>query len=243
MKPSKLLVGSSALALTFVSAAGALVFYSVDAEGAAAVTSLTAYTTAYSYWDNTPPGSASISHPVLHSKAGGVGTFADPVTLAVGHSIVSGKDVLDYPKGTKFYFPDLRKYAIVEDSCGDGGTPQNGPCHSLTQAPKDAQVWLDVWADGKAGTSTQADKCMSKITDGNGALHTVVKDPGNNYVVEPKSIIEGSTCRANYGNALVTVTPSPEPTTPSPTPSVTPTPTPTPTASETLFRGCVPVKP
>lgn len=211
------------------------------ATAAASESTLKAYTTAYSYWDNTPPGSADISNPVLHNKAGGVGTFADPVTLAVGHSIISKKDVLDFPQGTKFYFPDIRKYAIVEDTCGDGKTPQNGPCHRLdtpgNKAPAGAQVWLDIWADGKAATRAQSDKCLSKVTDGNGAVHTAIKDPVNDYLVEPKPISEGATCRANYGNTPVKATPSPTPT-PTPT-QPTPTPTPTPTGPPT----CVPAKP
>lgn len=201
----------------FVAGAAALSFvalFVVPANGATPETTMKAYTTAYSYWDNTPPGSADISHPVLHSKAGGVGTYADPVTLAVGHSLATGKDVLDFPKGTKFYLPDIRKYALVEDSCGDGKTPQNGPCHSLTKAPKGAQVWLDVWADGKSATRKQSDACLSKVTDGNGALHTAIKDPASDYVVEARPISEGATCRANYGNTPIKQTPAP---TPSPT--------------------------
>src|SRR5688572_11781310 len=55
-----------------------------------------AYLTGYSFFDNTPPASATISHPVLHSLAGGIGTFDDPVTVAVGHSLVDGLDVLDF---------------------------------------------------------------------------------------------------------------------------------------------------
>jgi hypothetical protein len=88
-----------------------------------------AYTTGYDYWDNTPAGSAIISDPILHKRAGGTGTYADPITLAVGHSIIGGKDILDYPAGTKFYIPNLRRYFIVEDTCGDGPSPQTEECH------------------------------------------------------------------------------------------------------------------
>lgn len=182
---------------------GAIAF-AVPAQGATPQT-LKAYTTAYDYWDNTPPGSAEISHPVLHSKAGGKGTYADPLTLAVGHSLIKGKDVLDVPKGTRFYFPDLRKYALVEDTCGDGKTPQNKPCHRLdtpgNKAPKGASVWVDIWAGGDKGTTVkQADACMSKVTDGNGAVHTIIKNPAAGYVVETRPILQGATCRASFGN-------------------------------------------
>ncbi len=112
-------------------------------------TSLVAYVTGYSYWDNTPAGSTDISHGVIHSKAGGTGTYSDPITLAVGHSIVGGKDILDYPAGTKFYISYLKKYAIVEDTCGDGNSPQNGPCHTGYQG----HPWVDLYVDGQNTSS------------------------------------------------------------------------------------------
>ena len=147
--------------------------------GAREVT-LQAYVTGYSYWDNTPPGSADISHPVIHTKAGGTGTFANPVTLAVGHSIIGGKDILDYPAGTKFYLPYLQKYAIVEDTCGDGSAPQNGPCHSGYQG----HVWIDLYVDGAGTSRSVSDTCMNNITD----IHNVIVNPGAQYPVTAGSL-------------------------------------------------------
>jgi hypothetical protein len=207
---------------------------------------MSAYTTAYSYFDNTPPGSATISNPVLHKTAGGTGSYADPVTLAVGHSLASGKDVLDVPEGTRFYLPDLRKYAMVEDTCGDGKSPQNGPCHRLdtpgNKAPQGATIWVDVWAGGQTGsTRSQADKCMSKVTDGNGAVHTIIKNPSDNYLVVSGDVLYNGTCRANYGNTPVLSDAGPTGTpTDSSTPPVTPTPTET-KPPEKLWKGCIPV--
>src|SRR6187399_1003059 len=89
-----------------------------------------AYLTGYTYWDNTPPGTAAISHPVIHTQAARTGTFNDPITLAVGHSMASGNDVIDIAPGVKFYMVSLQKYFIVEDTCGDGPHPENGPCHT-----------------------------------------------------------------------------------------------------------------
>src|SRR4051812_14948385 len=115
----------------------------------------TAYTTAYSYFDNTPHGSADISHPVLHRKAGGTGTYTDPITIAVGHvykdrygRIASRssttQDILDYPAGTRMYLPDVRRYAIVEDTCGDGGRPDLVPCHRGANADgSGSTTWVD----------------------------------------------------------------------------------------------------
>lgn len=170
--------------------------------------SLPAYTTAYDFWDNTPPGSAEISDPVLHRTAGGKGTYTNPVTVAVGHSISAGHDVLDYARGTRFYVPNVRRYFLVEDTCGDGPKPQNGPCHRLdtpgNRAPKGAKLWIDLWAGGSKATRSQGEKCMSKITDGNGAVHTVIINPRKDYVVVSGDLIgAGGRCSAGYGNTAI----------------------------------------
>lgn len=194
--------------LSTAAVATAFALTATSADGASAST-VKAYTTAYSFYDNTPPGSATISDPVLHKRAGGAGTYADPVTLAVGHSVINGRDVLDVPKGTRFYFPDLRKYFIVEDTCGDGKTPQNGPCHRLdtpgNRAPKGATVWVDAWIGGDSGsTRRQADDCMSKVTDGNGAVHTIIRNPRKDFVVVSGPVLKSGKCRAGYGNTART---------------------------------------
>ncbi|HWB33783.1 MAG TPA: hypothetical protein VG753_00460 [Candidatus Paceibacterota bacterium] len=155
----------------------------------------TAYLTAYTYWDNTPPGSSEISNPIIHQVAGGTGTFSDPITVAVGHSISGRTDTLDYPAGTKFYLPYLRKYFIVEDTCGDGNTPQNGPCHTGYQG----HPWLDLWLDGANGTRASSDDCASDITD----LHTIIENPAPNYLVVPGPIYSTS-CATQYSDTAVT---------------------------------------
>jgi hypothetical protein len=160
--------------------------------------SIVAYTTAYTYYDNTPPGSATISDPVIHQKAGGTGTYDDPITLAVGHSITNHKDTLDYPAGTKFYIPNVRRYFIVEDTCGDGSTPQNGPCH--TGYPAGTTAWVDMWIDGQTGTKQAVNSCASKVTDGNGESHIIIKNPTSNYLVIPESIFSSGVCTKLYGN-------------------------------------------
>ena len=138
------------------------------------------YLTGYSYWDNTPPESAIISHPVIHKIAGGTGSFTDPITLAVGHSIIEGKDILDFPAGTKFYIALLRKYAIVEDSCGDGDSPQNVPCHIGYKGVP----WLDIYVDGAGLKKEMSDQCASHITD----IQMVILTPKPNYPVVLGSI-------------------------------------------------------
>ena len=152
------------------------------AGAAASDRSFSAYITGYSYWDNTPPGSAAISNPIIHSSAGGTGTFADPITIAVGHVISGGKNSLDYPAGTRFYIKALRKYAIVEDTCGDGGTPQNSPCHTGHQG----RPWLDIYVDGASIARPASLTCANNIT----AVHTVIENPGPDYSVAIGAIAE-----------------------------------------------------
>jgi hypothetical protein len=155
-----------------------------------------AYLTAYTYWDNTPPGSADISNPIVHQKAAGVGTFDDPVTVAVGHSFATGSDVLDYPAGTKFYLPYLKKYFIVEDTCGDGSTPQDGPCHSGYKS----HPWLDLWIDGASGTASSSARCADALTD----LHPIIQNPASNYAVVPGSVYNNG-CAQQFSDTPLTL--------------------------------------
>jgi len=99
--------------------------------------------TFYGYFDNSPPGTA-IAHPVLHSGAGGVGTFDDPITFAVAPEVQK-----QVPAGTKIYIPSLKKYFIMEDDCtssGPGGEPVQGQgCDGELQ---DGINEFDLWIDG-----------------------------------------------------------------------------------------------
>jgi hypothetical protein len=161
----------------------------------------TAYTTAYTWHDNTPAGSVAISHPVLHKTAGGTGTFEDPITIAVGHSLATGQDVLDFAAGTKIYLPDVRRYFIVEDTCGDGNDPQGGPCHQGVNANgTNSTIWIDMWIGGQSMSASGADECASRVTN----VNTAVFNPASNYVVAPGAgVIHDGKCDAGYGNALV----------------------------------------
>ncbi len=102
--------------------------------------------TGYSWQDNTPPGSATVSHPIVHKAAGGTGTYADPITVAVPSS---GKGM--YPAGTRFYLPTVHRYVIVEDT---GASP----------ASAGVDAHLDMWIDGRDGTRAATDACMDQIT-------------------------------------------------------------------------------
>jgi len=147
---------------------------------------LTAFVSGYSYWDNTPPASAAIARPVVHREAGGTGTYFDPITIAVGHRIENGEQTLDFPEGTRFYIAALRKYAIVEDLCGDGDTPQDGPCH----VGWDGHPWLDLYVGGAAVSADAADACMEQIT----GLQRIVIHPAPYYPVYRGEVM-ASGCR------------------------------------------------
>ncbi|MEP3670756.1 MAG: hypothetical protein ABJN42_28980 [Roseibium sp.] len=148
--------------------------------------SMEVYLTGYSYWDNTPPGSTAIARPVIHRGAGGVGTYADPITLAVGHSKAGGRSTMDFPAGTRFYLPNLKRYAIVEDLCGDGPTPQYGPCHS----GKNGRPWIDIYVDGRNVGRGASDQCMRKIT----GFQEAIINPARGYPVIAGALSE-SGCR------------------------------------------------
>lgn len=142
----------------------------------------TAYITGYSYWDNTPPGSAAIAKPVIHRKAGGKGTYSDPVTIAVGYRLVGGRAKLDFPAGTRFYLPHLQRYAIVEDICGDGPTPHLTGC----ARGNGGHPWLDIYVDGSRVGAAAANDCMYRLT----GFHQIIINPGKGYPVSAGPIAE-----------------------------------------------------
>ncbi|MDN5805363.1 MAG: hypothetical protein L0H26_12385, partial [Microlunatus sp.] len=131
--------------------------------------SVRAFVTGYTWWDNSPPGSAEISHPVLHRRAGGTGTYADPITMAVGYTS-AGPDI---PYGTRFYLPNFQKYFIVEDICG--------ACH---RPPANVTYKLDLWLDGRSSSAKGAKSCAYRIT-GN---QPVIRNPARTYPVRAGSI-------------------------------------------------------
>ena len=154
-----------------------------------------AYLTGYTYWDNTPPGSAAIARPIIHTQAGGTGTYADPITIAVGHSLAGGVHTLDYAPGTRFYLPYLKKYFIVEDICGDGETPELGPCHTGYQG----YPWLDLWLGGSEGSREQTDACAAAITE----VHTIIQNPEPHYTVEVGEVFDNGACALQFSDIPV----------------------------------------
>lgn len=135
----------------------------------------TAYVTGYSVHDNSPPGSARIAYPNRrHQVAAGSGSYDDPITLAVGWHREEGTQ---WPVGSRFYLPYLRKYAVVEDQCGDRA--QEGPCYRLDEAPDGATTWIDLWVGGEGRSAAATQRCLTRIT----GIHLVIHRPAKGYPV------------------------------------------------------------
>ena len=118
----------------------------------------------------------------------GTGTYEDPVTLAVGHDLSTGADVLDWPAGTRFYDPALRRYLGVEDTCGDGPAPQNGACHVPGEgAAPGVATQVDVWIDGRALSAEASARCASAVT----SSRWLIVNPQPGYPVDPGEIAVG----------------------------------------------------
>jgi hypothetical protein len=140
--------------------------------------SFTAFLTAYASGDNDPKGTTTTYISGIEGNAGGTGTYQNPITMAVGY--VGEKP--DYPAGTKFYIPNLRRYFVVQDTCAS--------CHK----GKGGLPWLDVYVGDYSGPGSI--QCEESIT-GN---FKVIQNPISTYPVVPGSIYNGSKCSAQYGN-------------------------------------------
>ena len=124
------------------------------------------FVTGYTYWDNSPPGSAQIARPIIHDRAGGTGTWKDPITVAVGFGP-------RFAFGTKFYLPELKKYFIVEDLCGACSDGRSGGSYTL-----------DIWLDGSHLSSGAATSCAAKVT----GVAPAIKDPSSDLPVDSGSV-------------------------------------------------------
>lgn len=120
----------------------------------------TVYLTGYGWRDNDCGGGGGDCAAYGDGHAGGSGTFADPVSLAVGQG--------GWPAGTKVYLPSLHRYAVVEDSCASCGA-------GYSQAGK-KYTWIDVWVDGRAASASAAESCMNSLT---GLVSVVLSPPAN----------------------------------------------------------------
>jgi hypothetical protein len=138
------------------------------------------FLTLYGFWDNSPPG-LDIAHPVIHSGAGGKGTFQDPITFAVAPQV---QNVMK--PGTKMYIPSLQKYFIMEDDCtssgpGGPGTQGDGCDGEFNKGVNEFDLWIGATnkgdnPGGKASNS-QMTNCEDRLTTNN--IQVIIKPAGN----------------------------------------------------------------
>lgn len=107
--------------------------------------------TLFGWADNDPP-SADIAYPVIHSTAGGAGTFQNPITFAA--------EPFQFKPGTKIYVPRLHKYFIMEDWCESA--------HRKYMKKKGLPL-IDLWIGGTAKSNKaellEAENDLSQTPD------------------------------------------------------------------------------
>jgi 3D (Asp-Asp-Asp) domain-containing protein len=122
--------------------------------------------TFFSARDNDPPGSRAIAFTnVLHKRAGGTGTFEDPLTLAAGNGQML--------PGTKVYVPDVKRYFILEDICSS--------C---------ANGHIDLWAGPATDNGVLA--CEDSLTHDGSRPYEVNPPPG--LTVIPGDLYQNGRC-------------------------------------------------
>jgi hypothetical protein len=92
--------------------------------------------------------------------------------------------VPDYPYGTKFYIPNVRRYFVVQDTCAE--------CHVT---PSGSSTWVDMWTGGNGTNNAGVLACEDAVT-GN---HTIIRNPDANRAVVPGALYQGTTCTAQFG--------------------------------------------
>jgi hypothetical protein len=102
------------------------------------------WATYYGWFTNTPPGCTTA---YLTGCAHGTGTFRDPVTLA--------SDPKEFPPGTRFYYPTVKKYFVMGDECTTCVTAWKTTGH---------QRQVDLWIGGEGGTAFAAINCEDALT-------------------------------------------------------------------------------
>lgn len=129
------------------------------------------YVTFYGWPDNSPPG-AAIAYPVIHSQAGGTGTYNDPVTFAT--------DQNEFPPGTIVYVPFLSKYFIMEDDCAQ--------CDSDWENSQSYHI--DLWTGGDGSNADQQIQCEDFLTHNSA---DVIVNPPSDLSVDTTPLFDPNT--------------------------------------------------
>lgn len=159
-------------------------------------TTVSATTTFYGWWDNSPPGGA-IAHPVIHATAGGDGSYCDPTTFATEPTKAENKKI---PYGTRIYIPFLYKYFIREDDCTHSG-PSSGSGSNGCSG-----LWFDNWIGGNSKTKKSTlFNCEDSLTP-NGKVNVILHPNGSEQVNWLGPIYSNST-GCNNGGSTATLLP------------------------------------
>ena len=120
--------------------------------------------TFYGWPDNDPAGNeVAYDCGGRNGEAGGTGTFADPLTVAV----VAGS----FAPCTILYSPYLKKFLRVEDICAI--------CNTTS--------WVDVWVGGDDDDNDdEVLACENSLTGHDDFMHTLVRIPPGTLPVDGK---------------------------------------------------------
>ena len=120
-----------------------------------------------------PPGSTEIAHPNdHHQEAGGTGTYADPLSLAADPRAIQ--------VGTRVYYPQLRKYFVMEDDCAQ----------CITDWRSSRTPHIDLWTGDYQGSALLA--CENALTPDGRVAVEVNPPPGR--PVDPRPLFNGRGC-------------------------------------------------
>jgi hypothetical protein len=158
----------SAVVAPVVTAALALTGIALAANAEAATTR-NMLVTLYGWPDNSPPGDGTAFGS---GHAGGVGTFANPVTFAT--------DQHELKPGTKVYYPFLKRYFIMQDECVE--CDQDWAHHK----------WhIDLWVGGKGENANKVINCEDDLTQDSAQ---VIVNPPSNEPVDTTPLFKHGKC-------------------------------------------------
>ncbi|KAK5996237.1 hypothetical protein PT974_04669 [Cladobotryum mycophilum] len=164
--------GSPALGTTTISLIGA----TLAGLASTCNTSDNYVVTFYGWPDNDPPGPGT-AHDCSgrNYKAGGSGSYDDPITIATAPGELNECETI--------YIPLLKKYGRYEDDCAQCASDWgNGQPH------------IDIWtgSNSSGGGQSQID-CENNLTSG--GRYSIVRDPGKDYEVDSTPLfVPPSTC-------------------------------------------------
>ncbi|ROW01510.1 hypothetical protein VSDG_02040 [Cytospora chrysosperma] len=142
------------------------------AQGCSAVSGVKV--TYYGAPDNDPPGDAT-AYPCggRNYHAGGVGTYADPLSFATAPG--------EYDECEIVYLPYMKKYLRMEDYCqGCYEDYESGTKH------------IDIWTGNSASGGDAQIQCEDDLTpDG---VQSVIRSPAKTLAVNTAALWDGTTC-------------------------------------------------